>query len=356
MFEYMLLIVVVLVLAAVFRGKRRVVYVSVCFGAMFVVSALRFGVGYDYFMYSLGFFEMGMDGFSTLSYSGWEWGFTVFTKIVMNFTRNVRVYMAVISLICLAGPFYVVLKYSKKPWLSVLLYLNLYFFYCTTNFLRQSIAISITLFAFTFLIKRNILPYMGMILLAATFHVTALIMVPAYLIVKFKPSRKTPVLYGFVILWVFIASFPVLDILTEYIYAVYIDTIFITQGLAAVHVVIPAALSVVCFWFIFKFAKYDKIMVVYANLIYFGSFWMAVMLRHLIIERISYYAYIYVILFVPEFMAFLDTGTGNEKTRKTVKYCALAAVVVITTAYNIYGLTLGDRGVHGVYPYRSWLY
>jgi len=360
MIEYMSPVVITLVSAVLFKGKdsftARVLYMSITFGAMLVLSCLRFGVGFDYLMYSRGFFVMGMDGFSTLTYYDWEWGFTLFTKIVVYFTRDVRVYFAVVSLLCLAGPFYIVLRYSKKPWLSVLLYLNLYFFYCTTNFLRQSIAISITLFAFTFLIKRKIIPYMGIILLAAAFHITALIMVPVYLFANFKPSRKTPILYGFVILWVFIASFPVLDILTEYMYGGYIDTVFIMQGLDAVHVVIPAAVSVLCFWFIYKFARHDKILVTYVNLIYFGAFWMVVMLRHMIIERLSYYAYIYVILFIPEFILFLETEPGTEKRRKAVRYGLLAVVAVVTTAYNIYGLTSGDKGVHGVYPYRSWLY
>jgi hypothetical protein len=49
------------------------------------------------------------------------------------------------------------------------------------------------------------------------FHYTVLIMIPVYFIVNFKPSPRIPLLYCFLVLWVFISSNPALDLLTEYL-------------------------------------------------------------------------------------------------------------------------------------------
>jgi hypothetical protein len=370
MLEYVLIIPVIMALTAaagkVRLLKARPVFLCLCFGLLYAASVLRYGVGYDYFMYTQGFFKMGMDGFSTLSYMDWDRGFVILTKIIVYFTRDPRIYMAVLSLVCLAGPFYVIYRYSKKPWLSVVLYVNLYFYYCSINFLRQSVAISITLFACSFLLNRKFLPYLGIVLFAAAFHYTALIMIPVYVLCNFSPSRKIPILYGFLALWVYITSMPILDLLLGYMYGNYKESVFILEGVGLVHFVIPAVITAACVAFVPKFAKLDKgdkTCTRYANLVYFGCFWMAVMLRHSLFERLSYYGYIYVILLVPELLALMDKyAEGKPATAEPARPAAASGFLVplliaaVTTAYNIYGLTLGDRGVHGVYPYQSWLF
>lgn len=366
----------------------KIIFMSACFLILFAYSAFRVNIGYDYLMYSQGFFRMGMDGFSTLEYRGWELGFNLLTKIIVFFTRNVHIYMAIISAICLAGPFYVIYKHSKKVWLSVMLYINLYFFYCTMNFLRQSIAISIVLFAYTFLIDRKFWKFALLILFAAIFHNTVLIMIPVYFIVNFKPSLRVPILYGYLVLWVFISSNATLDLLTQYIPAEYRQSVFLTLGLDLSHIVIPTLFVGAGMFLIIKFinprniADSDKPMLMLTNLMYFSYFWILVMLRHALFERFSYYTYVLVILYIPELIAFIDdkykiyvnkkynfvlkknelsetqqkiTIKHYRKTRKVMIFVITAGIVTITLFYNIYGLAAYEKGVHGVYPYQSWL-
>jgi len=396
MLPYIILIATVCVLSLVCFNRftknypprvLKIIFLSASFLFLFIFSSLRVNIGFDYLQYSQGFFKMGIDGFSTVAYKDWEWGFNILTKIIVFFTRDIHVYMAVVSLICLAGPFYVIYRYSKKVWLSVVLYINLYFFYCTMNFLRQSIAISIALFAYSFLIDRKFWRFVLIILIAAVFHSTVLMMIPAYIMANFKPSLRIPLLYAYLILWVFISSNSTLDILTEYIHGEYRNSVFLTKGLDIIHTVIPTLIVGAGMCLMLKFIKpkniadSDKSFVILTNLMYFSYFWIIVMLRHAIFERFSYYTYILVVLYVPEIIAFVDRkyrvyvnkefnviSKSREisdvdqqafveyyrQNRKRLLLMITVTVIIITLSYNIFGLIAYERGAHGIYPYKSW--
>jgi len=363
-------------------------FLSTSFFFLFVCSALRMNIGYDYRMYVQGFELMGRDGFSTLTYLDWEWGFNIMTKLIYLITKDPHIYMAIIAAICLAGPYYVIYRYSKKIWLSVLLYINLYFFYCTMNFLRQSIAISIVLFAYTFLTKRKFWRFSLLILIAATFHTTVLIMIPAYFMTNFKPSLRIPLLYAYLVLWVFISSNATLDLLTEAIHSEYRNSVFLTLGLSFIHAIIPTMITGAGMFVMLRFVKPaniadgEKPFVMQTNLMYFSYLWILIMLRHGIFERFSYYTYILVILYIPELIAFADEKykdyvnkkfnaklknnalpeeeqkkiiTYYKRTRKILNIALILLAIAIPLAYNLYGLTVYARGPHGIYPYQSWM-
>ena len=44
-----------------------------------------------------------------------------------------------------------------------------------------------------------------------------------------------------------------------------------------------------------------------------------------------------------------------KRNRKILIFFITAAVAAITVSYNIYGLISYNKGVHGIYPYTSWL-
>ena len=394
---YLLLIFAVCIFAlACFNGLTqnhpqrllKTVFLSASFVMLFLCSALRQNIGYDYTMYAKGFALMRADGFSTLSYLDWEWGFNIITKTIGLFTGDLRIYMAIMALLCLAGPFWAMLRYSKKVWLSVLLYINLYFYYCTMNFIRQSIAISIVMFAYTFMINKKFWRFLPLVLLASAFHLTALIMLPVYFLVNLKPSPKIPLLYAYLILWVFIASNSTLDLVTEIYHSEYRDSVFLRLGLGAIHAVFPTLVLAGGMFLIFKFVKRDNIanfekpVVMQTNLMYFSYLWILGMLRHAILERFSYYSYVFVILYIPELIFFAEQKyrhylnlkftkklknsgmpaeqqqqiIGDYKKKSRTLYRVLVfLVLVISFSYNIYGLSVYDRGPHGIYPYASWI-
>ena len=372
------------------RSQRlpKTVFLSASFLALFACSALRHNIGYDYAMYAKGFALMRAEGFSNVAYLDWEWGFTILTKAIGLITGEVRIYMAAMALLCLAGPFCAILRHSKKAWLSVLLYINLYFFYCTMNFIRQSIAISIVMFAYTFMVERKFWRFLLLVLLASSFHLTALIMVPVYFVINFKPSPKVPLMYAYLVLWVFISSDSTLDLLTGIIHSEYRDSVFLKLGLGAIHAVFPTLVVASGMFLLFRFvqpkdiANFEKPVVMQTNLMYFSYLWILIMLKHAIFERFSYYSYVFVILYIPELIAFADQKykhhanikfnknlispgmpealqnqiiSGYRKKGQLFNAILIFLVLLLSFAYNIYGLSAYDRGPHGIYPYATWI-
>ena len=122
MLVYLLNIFLIIVWALVFRiGKRSrikdILFVVICFCQMFLISAYRFDVGYDYGMYASGFFWMSFDGFSNMSYEDWEIGFILINKLLGQFTAEPGAIMILTSFLALLGPGYMIARYSKNPFI-----------------------------------------------------------------------------------------------------------------------------------------------------------------------------------------------------------------------------------------------
>ena len=133
MLVYLLNILLIIVWALLFRiGKKtrlkQILFVVICFLQCFLISAFRYRIGYDYAQYAIGFFKMVVHGFSDMTYEDWEIGYILLNKIVGLFTAQPGAIMVVTSAISLAGPAYLIAKYSKNAFVSVFCTLIFSFF------------------------------------------------------------------------------------------------------------------------------------------------------------------------------------------------------------------------------------
>lgn len=366
--------------------KKNLIFLSLSFLQLFLISTFRFDIGYDYQMYFEGFIRMGMEGFDTIKYMDWEIGFNIYTKLIAMFTTNEKVFFAITALICLVPTAWFIFKNSKNVWLSTLLYINLSFFYCSMNFLRQSIAISILLFAWHFLKKKKFIPFAIILVIASLFHVTVLIMLPMYFLVNMKPSLKTVLIYCYALLFFFISSSGFINLITDIFHAEYKESQFITQGLPFIYSIIPVLFVVAATLFAKELMKINPNNKYLINILYFAAFWMVIMSKHSLLERFSYYPYIFMIVLVPDIIEAirdkyekrcykvysnnikvkLNSGQISERKEKFISIKAknkgiiayrIATIVLLAIifAYNTYGMYVGDKGIHGVFPYQTWI-
>ncbi|MEG0691600.1 MAG: EpsG family protein [Oscillospiraceae bacterium] len=345
---------------------------------IFILSYFRVHIGYDYDMYAEGFLKMGIKGFSTLEYLDWEYGFNLYTKLIASISNNQTIYFGITALICLIPVAIFIYRNSKMIWLSTLLYVNLSFFYCTMNFLRQSIAIGLSLIAWEFLKKRKFLLFTLIILVASTFHSTVLILLPVYFIVNCKPKVQTELLYCYGLLFFYISSDGFIDLLTDVFHSDYKDSIFIREGLPFVYALIPIAILILTLCYKEKLIAFDSNNKYLIQMLYLSVFFMIIMSRHAILERLSYYSYSYVILLLPELILtikhYYDVKLldGNvafnesmEQARISISYGSRKGILIarvltlvillITTVYNFLGAYAGESGIHGVFPFQTWL-
>lgn len=389
MLVYLVNILLIIVWSVVFSiGKRtklkKILFVVICFLQLYMISAYRYGIGADYKMYTSGFFDMAIDvsrnGFNlTTGYEDWEIGFILLNKFIAIFTADSAVLIMVSSLLTLIGPAYLIIRYSVNPFMSMFLYVNLYLFYLDINFVRQAIAMSILCFAYGFLKDKKFWRFLLIVAVAACFHLTVIYMIPVYLVCLLKVNTRTLLLYLFGLLFYYILSDGVLNIVLANFHNEYSGSIFIENGVFVQYSFYPLLICAAMVFISYYVKNLSPAMHMLIHLTLMMGFWQIVMTKHALFERFSYYTMLFVILAVPEainafsrqlndnltkkYTESVGSTSGNNKSRAISAKAAVGAsrivmivtvvVLVLAFAYNMMGLIVPEYGVHGVLPYRT---
>lgn len=384
MLVYLINIFLIIVWALIFcTGKRtrlkKWLFVGICFAQLYLISAYRYRIGADYSQYAVGFFHMSIDGFSNLQYEDWEIGYVLLNKIIGISTAQPATFIMISSLFPLIGPAYLIGKYSVNPFMSVFLYVNLYLFYLDLNYIRQAIAMSIICFAFGFLRDKKFWRFLLIVAIAACFHLTVLYMIPVFFVGMLKVNTRTMLLYLFGLLFYYILSDGLLNIILSSFHEEYSGSIYIENGVYFFYSFFPLMLCAGMVALAYFVKDKSRTLELLIHLTLMMGFWQIVMTKHALFERFSYYTMLFVILAVPEALrAFKKQLTMNlteryandyhvkSKDQEDYRIAARKAegksilivtlvtlgVIVLAFAYNMMGLIVPENGVHGVLPYQ----
>lgn len=385
MLVYLINIVLIVIWASIFcTGKKtkykKILFVGICFLQMFLISACRYRVGKDYSAYAVGFFKMAVSGFSDMSYEDWEIGYILLNKVIGVFTAKPSVFIMITSFLVLIGPAYLIARYSVNPFISIFLYVNLYLFYLDMNFIRQAIAMSIMCFAYGFLVDKKFWRFLLFVILAATFHLTVIYMIPVFIVCLIPVSSRSHLLYLFGLLFYYILSDGVLKILLSKFHSEYSDTEFIEKGIYFYYCFFPLMICLGMVALSYFVKEKNRTLNVLIHLTLMMGFWQIVMTKHSLFERFSYYTMLFVVLAVPEGLkAFKnrleecyteqysreqkDSENTDSAESRTVAVKAkeqasslvaviVAGILILAFVYNMIGLIVPENGVHGVLPYQ----
>lgn len=126
-----------------------------------------------------------------------EIGFATLNEIIAAFTENPQIIIIVSSIIINLGLIVFIYHNSKMPWLSVYLYITLYYYFFSFNYMRQFIAISIILISWNFLKQRKFITFFILVILASTFHTLGLIGILLIVVYWKRMSTKIiPLIFG----------------------------------------------------------------------------------------------------------------------------------------------------------------
>lgn len=161
---------------------------------LFLLAALRAPtVGRDTALF-IGVFEKlhGRPFLDIFKYASWvEPGFRLLCAAVALFTANGQWLVIVTSLIIHVSVSVFIYRHAKNVYLAFYLYMAMMIYPLYLNTMRQALAVSVLLFAWDFFKKRRYLVYSLFVLLAATFHASALIFLLCPLLTLIPVNRRT---------------------------------------------------------------------------------------------------------------------------------------------------------------------
>lgn len=364
----------ILVWAAIFcfhkpSKTKNLIFLFLSFGQLYLLTTLRLSIGYDYNMYAIAFMDLKTQDFWNFTYYDWEYGFILLTKLLGMILPTFISYYAVIALITLIPVVIFIYQNTEKVWLGTFMYINFFLFFMQMNFIRQAIALSITLFAWQFIKNKKFFKFLVVVLIASCFHMTALIMIPFYFLSKMRPTGKQVIFYGYALTIFYFSSTGILNIVTKVFHQEYNNTTFITEGISIIYAVVPIIIL------IFTMIQSEKILSLNANnryvisMVFAGTFFMIIMARHSILERFSYYFFIYIALLVPELISSVEKygfgrlpkkGTppplvAQVEEKKCKKQAVLLTIIILILSYSIFTYGMYENA-HGVIPYASWAF
>ncbi len=239
----------------------------------------------------------------------------------------------VMAFITLFFFFYSISCYARNVLFSIVLFVCLGYFFYSLNGIRQYCAISITMFAWQFLMKDKWMKYLITIFCASLFHTSAFVMLPFYLFRKcvFRKNMWI-ILCGICIPLSFVASYVVPSLVSLIpSYAVYEDMSFANASgkiLSYARMVFPLTL------FVLTMMVYDKLVEnktnrVIVNLALCAMLWTILFPNTPLMVRIGEYFQISYIFFIPLLCRTFNRNNGYLIGVYTVVFNLLFISVIL---------------------------
>ena len=172
-------------------------FLLITFVLLFVLIASReMTTGNDTTAY-LGFYGKSGDyGWNILGMDNrFEIGYVVFNALLNSLHFSPRAFLCVLAFIFSFVIYKFIKDNSNNYLMSVLMFVNLLFFYQSMNIMRQFLALSIILaFGFRYVKEKKLFRYIFAVMIASLFHTTALIALLIYPMYNMKYSRKAVLL------------------------------------------------------------------------------------------------------------------------------------------------------------------
>lgn len=325
-------------------------YLVGIFASLFVVSALRFGIGNDYRQYTITAHEAYVGGYVVT-----EAGFNYLVRAIYTLlgAEYYEAVFAVFAFVTLLIFLHVLYRDSVDFAQSFFLFMALGFYFQTFNTVRYYFALSVALCSIKYVLEKDHIRFIFWILVAALFHKSVLLVIPVYFFATYAWKRWVFVLGIIAGVVCFAARGLVLE-LALMLYPSYRNTIYLGGGMSIMSVLRIAAVLLLYLWFLHYMgddfredSDYEKIR--FYGQLNFLAFLAATFFSFLpIITRIVYYFSVSWLLLIPLMVEKIE----DEVVKIRLKYLITAVCI----AYFMLFLFHAHEAGVGLLPYRSWLF
>ena len=175
---------------------RRLLYTGFSAIALSAVMGFRFLTGWDYGAYAKIYINLGMMNMDELAHDALEKGYLLLQRPFTFFSIDLRLGHWVTTIFTIALVTLYIYKHCKNLWFATFGFVAFGFLFNGMNLQRQFIAMLIGMWAWDYVKERNFLKYTVVILLASTFHISALLLLPCYILFLIPYNKIWAALYG----------------------------------------------------------------------------------------------------------------------------------------------------------------
>lgn len=330
------------------RQTLNLLSMAAIFTILFLLSALRLEVGNDYGTYVDTFHEIYVGGYVVT-----EPLFNGVVKILYELSGGEN-YLLVFALFAFATIWVflkVLYEQTQNFPMAFFMFMTLGIYFRTFNTVRYYFVLALTLYSFRYVFRKEYGKFILLIVLAAFFHKSVLVVIPIYLIAamdwkKWQIGVLTAGAGGFLLFQDFIMEIA-LKLYPSYKDTIYLETETGLSGnlMSIGRCVLVLILALVCR----KEALAEK----KENQFYFRLNILAILLYLCgsflpLVGRIGYYLVTSHILFVP---AILDSIKEENKKR----YIRILIIITCVIYFALFLKSADQVGVR-VLPYKSWLF
>ncbi len=333
--------------------KEAVSALCLCFIFLILtlLAALRHEVGNDYGTYVVTCHEIFQRGYVVT-----EPGYNLVVRILYTLSgkEDYLLMFGVFGALIVAIFLKVIKDQSDSFALGFFAFMMLGFYYRSFNTVRYYFALAIATFALRYLIKidtQGLIKFFLLILFAATFHKSVLVVIPMYFIARIPWKKWALILLAAVSLIVALLHDQILDLALK-LYPSYRNTVYIEEIHSLREYAAPIAgclfvlaICIICY----KEAIIGRVdnrmyfnMSIMATALYVSCYWIP------LVTRLAYYLTTAQILLLPNIICSLE---GTKKKRKIT-----AAIILFCILYFLYFLGEADKVGVRVLPYKSWLF
>ncbi|WP_219724957.1 EpsG family protein [Mesotoga sp. Brook.08.YT.4.2.5.1] len=304
-------------------------------------SGFRYGIGTDYFTYRNIFLR---SRFINYSRSPYEFGFLFLNKSIASLTEQ-PVWLFIICAFLTALFAIVALRLLSEEFgwdfeASVFCYVALGHYFASFNITRQSLAVSIILFAFSQFAKNRKIASIILVLLASTIHSTAAIVLPFILLSRLKNRVFYPLFLAVSVLSL-LSYERILSLISSFlpIYSDYVGTRYTSSGANMLNIL--PYIVLISSVFVFKKSLFDEEGIgFFMKSLFVGTVFSFFSLFGIAFSRIAVYFWISSVVVVPRFLK------GFQKEEKPIMY-----LIVITTLIIYMTLYVSNYG--DMIPYTT---
>jgi len=327
------------------RTKIKIITV-LFFIVLLLISSLRsVNVGTDMNVYFSRYSIIGETSFNELyklnELWGFEYGYMIFNKIMFSISTSYYFFTFVTSGFILFSFYKFMYKYSSNITVSYTLFILLYFFGTSLNLIRLFLAISINLFSIKYLIDRDFARFLPIVLLATTFHTTAIVFLILYPLYNFKFTTNSIVFLTGALVFIKLFSTQILNFLLSFhVYGKrYGDELGSGdgKGILLFHILI---LVIALIQKQHKNNRNHLWLIMLVTSVIFNL----LALNLTIAARVMWY-------FKPTFLILIPEILENKPKKNLVLHVLLSCIILVYPLYHTFQRVSADN--EGIFPYET---